>query len=52
MEGQALDLATKSGMKFNDLDADGVKDAGEPGLGGWTITWTTTTTKDIGEPFR
>ncbi len=29
--------ATKSGMKFNDLDADGVKDAGEPGLSGWTI---------------
>ena len=29
--------ATKSGMKFEDLDADGVKDAGEPGLGGWTI---------------
>ncbi len=26
-----------SGMKFHDLDADGVKDAGEPGLGGWTI---------------
>jgi hypothetical protein len=24
-------------MKFNDLDADGVKDAGEPGLSGWTI---------------
>ncbi len=30
--------ATKSGMKFHDLDADGVKDAGEPGLQGWTIT--------------
>lgn len=29
--------ASKSGMKFHDLDADGVKDAGEPGLGGWTI---------------
>jgi hypothetical protein len=28
---------SKSGVKFNDLDADGVKDAGEPGLGGWTI---------------
>ena len=24
-------------MKFDDLDADGVKDAGEPGLAGWTI---------------
>ena len=30
--------ATKTGMKFHDLDADGVKDAGEPGLPGWTIT--------------
>ena len=29
--------ATKTGMKFEDLDADGVKDAGEPGLSGWTI---------------
>jgi hypothetical protein len=25
------------GMKFNDLDGDGGKDAGEPGLNGWTI---------------
>ena len=24
-------------MKFHDLNADGVKDAGEPGLAGWTI---------------
>ena len=30
-------LPDKSGMKFEDLDADGVKDAGEPGLAGWTI---------------
>jgi len=29
--------ASKSGMKFHDLDADGVKDDGEPGLEGWTI---------------
>src|SRR5215472_6274537 len=29
--------ATKSGEKFNDLNANGVKDAGEPGLSGWTI---------------
>ena len=29
-------------MKFDDLDADGVKDAGEPGLSGWTITLTGT----------
>ncbi|MCA1833707.1 MAG: hypothetical protein LC750_13455, partial [Actinobacteria bacterium] len=29
--------ATKTGVKFNDLDADGTKDAGEPGLNGWSI---------------
>jgi len=27
-----------SGMKFSDLDAEGDKDDGEPGLAGWTIT--------------
>ncbi|GEM_PF-1851732 len=26
-----------SGMKFNDLNKNGVKDTGEPGLSGWTI---------------
>ncbi|MEA3313662.1 MAG: SdrD B-like domain-containing protein, partial [Caldisericota bacterium] len=26
-----------SGMKFNDIDNNGVKDTGEPGLSGWTI---------------
>ena len=26
-----------SGQKFNDLNGDGVKDGGEPGLAGWTI---------------
>ena len=30
-------MATKTGTKFNDLNGDGVKDAGEPGLSGWTI---------------
>ena len=30
-------LATVNGVKFDDLDVDGVRDAGEPGLGGWTI---------------
>jgi hypothetical protein len=29
--------ASKSGTKFHDLDADGVKDLGEPGLAGWEI---------------
>jgi len=28
---------TISGMKFSDLDRDGVHDASEPGLAGWTI---------------
>jgi len=27
----------KAGVKFNDLDADGTRDAGEPGLPDWTI---------------
>lgn len=26
-----------SGLKWNDLDADGVRNSGEPGLAGWTI---------------
>jgi len=30
-------LVTISGRKFSDLDRDGVKDGGEPGLQGWTI---------------
>ncbi|MBI4128340.1 MAG: hypothetical protein HY459_04735, partial [Parcubacteria group bacterium] len=30
-------LGAIHGMKFHDFDADGVKDAGEPGLNGWTI---------------
>jgi len=29
-----------NGVKFNDLDHDGVKDAGEPGLSGWEFTIT------------
>src|SRR5262249_55342069 len=28
---------TKSGTKFNDLDNNGTRDDGEPGLSGWTI---------------
>ena len=30
-------LVSISGQKFNDLDRDGTKDAGEPGLPDWTI---------------
>jgi hypothetical protein len=29
--------ATISGLKFNDLNGNGMQDAGEPGLPGWTI---------------
>jgi hypothetical protein len=29
--------ATISGLKFHDVDADGVREVGEEGLGGWTI---------------
>src|SRR5262249_10160903 len=29
--------ATKSGEKFNDLNANGIKDSGDPGLAGFTI---------------
>ena len=29
--------ATKSGTKFNDLNENGTRDSGEPGLSGWTI---------------
>ncbi|MBX9578866.1 MAG: hypothetical protein K2X87_01035 [Gemmataceae bacterium] len=31
------DAGTVAGVKFSDRDADGVREAGEPGLGGWTI---------------
>ncbi len=34
----ATPARTLSGVKFNDLDRDGVMDAGEPPLPGWTIT--------------
>ena len=34
--------ATKTGVKFEDLNANGVKDASEPGLTGWGITPTST----------
>jgi len=33
-------LGTISGMKFNDLNGNGNKNASEPGLAGWTITLT------------
>jgi hypothetical protein len=32
-----FELGEKGGMKFNDLNGDGVKDAGEPGLDSWVI---------------
>lgn len=36
-------LGSISGMKFNDLNGNGVKDMGEPGLANWTITLTNQT---------
>jgi len=50
--GNKVPLGSISGYKWNDLDGDGVKDAGEPGLGGWIINLsgaasdTTTTASD------
>src|SRR6185436_2402007 len=45
--------ATKSGVKFDDLNANGIKEAGEPGLSGWTIQAFVDAngngTKDVGE---
>ena len=38
--GGAPEKGIISGMKFHDLDGDGAKDAGEPGLGGWEIVLT------------
>ncbi len=38
--GEKTALGSISGMKFNDLDGDGILDAGEPGLKGWTIELT------------
>jgi uncharacterized repeat protein (TIGR01451 family) len=42
-----------SGTKFNDLDQDGVKDAGEPGLAGFRIwaDYDNDGVRDAGEPF-
>lgn len=34
----AFPLATLSGTKYKDVDADGVKDDGEPGIGGFDFT--------------
>lgn len=34
---QAVGCATVSGTKFNDADNDGIRDADEPGLSGWTF---------------
>jgi hypothetical protein len=59
---RVADFATKSGMKFNDLDADGIRDfiggptghnsVDEPGLSGWTIyvDYNENYVLDAGEP--
>jgi len=45
--------ATKTGLKFNDLNGDGIKDFGEPGLAGWTIyiDYNNNSILDPDEPF-
>ncbi|MBI5215324.1 MAG: hypothetical protein HY960_06185, partial [Ignavibacteriae bacterium] len=35
---RVIKIATISGMKFNDLDGDGIKDADESGISGWRIS--------------
>lgn len=41
---------SKSGTKFHDLNANGTKDTGEPGLSGWTINlYTDPTNNDVVE---
>jgi hypothetical protein len=44
--------STASGVKFHDLDADGVRDPGEPGLAGWQffVDGDASGTLDAGEP--
>src|SRR5215204_1690773 len=42
-----------SGTKYHDLDADGVRDAGEPGLAGFRMwaDYDNNGVRDVGEPF-
>ena len=47
MSASVIAPGFKSGYKFNDLDNDGVKDAGEPGLGEWVINVTGMTDEDV-----
>jgi hypothetical protein len=42
-----LPAGNKSGVKFHDLNGNGVQDAGEPGLPGWTIHLFNTATKAL-----
>ena len=46
-------VGTVSGVKFNDLDGDGTRDAGEPGLPGWTVYADQNNNRqlDANEPF-
>lgn len=49
---QAVGCGTVSGTKFNDADGDGVRDAGESGLSGWTfyVDYNGNGNLDQGEP--
>ena len=46
-------VASKTGVKYNDLNKNGVRDEGEPGLEGWTIYLDLNDDgdRDAGEPF-
>jgi hypothetical protein len=47
LEPRLLLSGTIAGQLWNDLNADGVKDAGEPGLDGWTIELTNLTSGGV-----
>jgi len=46
-------VASKNGTKYNDLNKNGQRDEGEPGLEGWTIYLDLNNNgeQDVGEPF-
>jgi hypothetical protein len=52
--GAAAPTGSISGAKFNDLNGNGLRDAGEPGLAGWTIylDLNNNSALDASEPFQ
>ncbi|MDB5391734.1 MAG: hypothetical protein JWM11_7380, partial [Planctomycetaceae bacterium] len=51
--GNLLDQGTVTGTKYNDLNGNGVRDGGEPGLPGWIVyaDLDNDNTRDGNEPF-